>query len=185
MILEWLYKKWTIEDNILKNSDCYLVLSYAVKKNEPTLPTRALIVEVKKQYLKNPHAYVIMSTGDNQFLGISNARIMKDYGVKIGIPKEKIFEERISKNTYENLLYSKKILQEKKLRYPTLICLDLHSKRAVAIANKLGWSDFGWISVFSKGEGAYGYKWIQTYSRFTIFIYEIIATIYCTIKGQM
>ena len=126
---------------------------------------------------------LIMSTGDNQGLGISNASVMADYAVTLGIPRENVIEEDRSVTTYENLLYSMEIIQAEGLKQPTLVTLDLYTRRAVATARKLGWKDFYWLSAFSKGQPAYGYKWLQTHSRFTIFCYELGAMVYSKIVG--
>lgn len=124
-----------------------------------------------------------MSTGDNQRLGISNARVMADYAVSLGLPRQNVIEEDRSLTTYTNLLYSMDIIRERNLGQPTLVTLDLYTPRAVATARKMGWTDFCWLSVFSEGEPAYGYKWIQTYSRTTLFLYEMGATIFSKIVG--
>jgi uncharacterized SAM-binding protein YcdF (DUF218 family) len=124
-----------------------------------------------------------MSTGDNQGLGISNAAVMADYAVTLGVPRENLVEEDRSTTTYENLVYSMEIIRSEGLRQPTLVTLDLYTRRAVATARKLGWEDFYWLSVFSKGQPAYGYKWLQTHSRFTIFCYELGALVYSKIVG--
>jgi hypothetical protein len=76
-----------------------------------------------------------------------------------------------------------KIIKAENFQQPTLVTLDLYTKRAVATAKKLGWTDFYWLSVVSEGEPAYGYKWLQTYSRCTIFCYEIGAMIYSKFVG--
>ena len=124
-----------------------------------------------------------MSTGDNQRLGITNARVMAEYAAKLGVPRQNIIEEDRSRNTYENLLYSLEIIKAERLSQPTLVTLDLYTRRAVATARKMGWTDFYWVSAFSEGQPAYGYKWLQTHSRFTIFCYEIFATLYSKIVG--
>ena len=124
-----------------------------------------------------------MSTGDNQRLGITNARVMAEYAAKLGVPRENIVEEDRSRNTYENLLYSLEIIEAERLSQPTLVTLDLYTRRAVATARKMGWRDLYWVSVFSEGQPAYGYKWLQTHSRLTIFCYEICATIYSKMVG--
>lgn len=124
-----------------------------------------------------------MSTGDNQGLGIPNSRVMADYAVSLGLPRESVIEEDRSKNTYENLSYSMDIIKVRNLGQPTLVTLDLYTRRAVATARKLGWKDFHWLSVFSEGEPAYGYKWIQTYSRTTLFCYEVGAMIFSKLVG--
>lgn len=124
-----------------------------------------------------------MSTGDNQRLGITNAQVMVEYAARLGIPREKLVEEDRSRNTYENLLYSLDIIRRERLRQPTLVTLDLYTRRAVATAKRLGWENFHWLSVYSEGEPAYGYKWLQTHSRLTIFCYEVAAMVYSKMVG--
>lgn len=174
------------KDKIPENADGFIILSYAVKdKNTPTYPTRMLIRKTLQLLKSRPAAKVIMSTGDNQFLGKTNAEIMKEYAISIGIPERNILLEDKSRNTYENLQLSGIIIRKNKLKCPVLVLLDLHAPRAVAIADTLGWQKLGFISVRAKGEPAYGYKYFQTYSRLTIYIYEKLAYIYCKIKGQI
>lgn len=108
---------------------------------------------------------------------------MAEYAAKLGVPRQNIIEEDRSRNTYENLLYSLEIIKAERLSQPTLVTLDLYTRRAVATAKKMGWTDFYWVSAFSEGQPAYGYKWLQTHSRFTIFCYEIFATLYSKIVG--
>ena len=103
--------------------------------------------------------------------------------MSLGIPRENIIEEDQSRNTYENLLFSMNIIREQKLQQPTLVTIDLYTRRAVATARKLGWMDFYWLSVFSEGQPAYGYKWLQTYSRCTILCYETLAMVYSKVVG--
>jgi uncharacterized SAM-binding protein YcdF (DUF218 family) len=93
------------------------------------------------------------------------------------LPRENVIEEDRSRTTYTNLLYSMQIIKERNLAPATLVTLDLYTRRAVATARKMGWTDFHWLSVYSEGEPAYGYKWLQTYSRTTIFCYEVGAMI--------
>jgi uncharacterized SAM-binding protein YcdF (DUF218 family) len=124
-----------------------------------------------------------MSTGDNQRLGIANSTVMAEYAMGLGVPSENIIEEDRSRNTYQNLVYSMEIIQAGRLGQPTLVTLDLYTRRAVATARKLGWRDFYWLSVFSEGQPGYGHKWLQTHSRFTIFCYEAAAMLYSKIVG--
>jgi uncharacterized SAM-binding protein YcdF (DUF218 family) len=76
-----------------------------------------------------------------------------------------------------------KIIREKDFQQPTLVTLDLYTRRAVATARKMGWDDFYWLSVYSSGEPAYGYKWFQTHSRLTLYLYEVLAMVYSRIVG--
>jgi len=177
-------KFWTIPDHPPSRPDCLVIPSYALRdRSLPTTPTRAQIELAYEWWKKFPHTRLIMSTGDNQELGVSNASVMAEYAMSLGIPRQNLIEEDRSLTTYENLLYSMEIIQAEGLAQPTLVTLDLYTRRAVATAHKLGWTDFYWLSAFSKGQPAYGYKWIQTYSRLTIFFYEAGAMLYSKLMG--
>lgn len=179
-----LQELWTIADRPPSNPDCFIIPSYALKNRAlPTKPTQAQIELAYEWWKRFPRAKLIMSTGDNQRLGISNAKVMADYAARLGVPRENLIEEDRSRTTYENLLCSMDIIQAQGLRQPTLVTLDLYTRRAVATARRLGWKDFYWLSVYSKGEPAYGYKWLQTHSRATILLYELGAMIFSRIVG--
>lgn len=149
----------------------------------PTRPTRAQIELAYAWWEKYPRARLIMSTGDNQKLGIANSTVMAQYATHLGVPNENVIEEDRSKNTYENLVNSMEIVEKHGLRQPVLVTLDLYTRRAVATAKRLGWENVYWLSVFSRGEPAHGHKWLQTYSRLTIFCYEVAAFGYSKIVG--
>jgi uncharacterized SAM-binding protein YcdF (DUF218 family) len=177
-------EQWIIPDSPPPDPGCLVVPSYALKdRSTPTKPTRAQIELAYRWWKRFPHAKVIVSCGDNQRLGIPNSRVMADYAIKLGVPPDNIIEEDQSLNTHENLLYSMRIIQEQKLAQPTLITLDLYTRRAVATARRLGWDDFYWLSAFSEGEPAHGYKCLQTYSRYSIFCYEVLAMVYSKVAG--
>jgi uncharacterized SAM-binding protein YcdF (DUF218 family) len=175
---------WTIPDNPPPNPDCFVILSYAVRKERPNKPTIAEIELAYQWWKKFPNAKLIMSTGDNQKLGMTNAEVMAQYTEReLGVPSENIIKENRSINTRENLIYSKEIIDALQLKQPTLVTIDLFARRSVATAKKLGWKDFYWLSVYSQGEPAYGAKGIQTYSRATIFSYELVAMFYSKFVG--
>jgi uncharacterized SAM-binding protein YcdF (DUF218 family) len=179
-----LQKLWTIPDNPPPNPGCFVIPSYALKdRTTPTRPTRAQIELAYQWWQKFPQARLIMSTGDNQRLGLPNSTVMADYAASLGVPRQNLIEEDRSRNTYQNLRYSMDIIAKERLAQPTLVTLDLYTRRAVATAKKLGWQDFYWLSVYAKGQPAYGYKWLQTHSRLTIFCYELGAMLYSKIVG--
>ena len=182
--IQGLEKFWAVPDNPPPDPDCFVIPSYALRnRSRPTKPTIAQIELAFEWWKRFPRAKLIMSTGDNQWLGITNAKVMVEYAASLGIPRENLIEEDRSHNTYENLRYSMDIIRREGLVQPALVTLDLYTRRAVATARKLGWTDFYWLSVYSKGEPAFGYKWLQTHSRFTIFCYEMAAMVYSKIMG--
>jgi uncharacterized SAM-binding protein YcdF (DUF218 family) len=177
-------RQWSIPDNPPSAPDCFVIPSYALKdRSTPTRPTRAEIKQAAEWWRRFPESFLIMCTGDNQRLGITNASVMAAYAVRLGVPAENVIEEDRSVNTYENLYNARQIIQERSFKQPTLVTLDLYTRRAVATARKMGWRDFYWLSVYSRGEPAYGYKWIQTHSRFTLYLYEVLAMAYSKMVG--
>jgi uncharacterized SAM-binding protein YcdF (DUF218 family) len=177
-------KQWTISNHPPTRPDCFVIPSYALKdRSTPTKPTAAEIELAVEWWRRFPQASLIMCTGDNQRLGVTNASVMAAWAVSLGVPAANVIEEDQSLNTYENLSYAMQIIRERNFRQPTLVTLDLYTRRAVATARKMGWTDFYWLSVYSSGEPAYGYKWIQTHSRLTLYVYEVMAMVYSKIKG--
>ena len=177
-------QQWIIPDRPPAAPDCFVIPSYALKdRTTPTKPTVAEIKLAVEWWQRFPHATLIMCTGDNQRLGVSNASVMAACAIRLGVPAENIIEEDQSLNTYENLYNARKIIQAKEFRQPTLVTLDLYTRRAVATARKMGWKDFYWLSTYSSGEPAYGYKWIQTHSRSTLYLYELLAMVYSKMAG--
>jgi uncharacterized SAM-binding protein YcdF (DUF218 family) len=177
-------KQWTIPNNPPTKPDCFVIPSYALKdRSTPTRPTRAEIELAADWWKRFPHSALIMCTGDNQGLGLSNASVMADYAVSLGVSRENVIEEDQSLNTYENFLYALEIIRKRNFQQPTLVTLDLYTRRAVATAREMGWEDFYWLSVYSRGEPAYGYKYFQTHSRFTLYLYELLAMVYSKMVG--
>lgn len=177
-------KTWIIPDHLPSQPDCFVIPSYALKdRTTPTQPTIAQITLAFEWWLRFPRAALIMCTGDNQRLGISNASVMADYAHGLGVPLENLIEEDQSRTTYENLYNAQEIIRERGFKQPALVTLDLYTRRAVATARKMGWDEFYWLSVYSAGEPAHGYKWIQTHSRFTLYLYEILAMVYSKVVG--
>lgn len=177
-------RQWIIPDHPPSHPDCFVIPSYALKdRSTPTKPTVAEIKLAAEWWQRFPRSSLIMCTGDNQRLGITNASVMAAYAVRLGIPATKVIEEDQSLNTYENLYYARQIIEAMNFRQPTLVTLDLYARRAVATAQKMRWRDFYWLSAYSSGEPAYGYKWFQTHSRFTLYLYEVLAMIYSKMVG--
>jgi uncharacterized SAM-binding protein YcdF (DUF218 family) len=173
---------WVIADRPPSTPDCFVIPSYALKNHTtPTKPTIAQIELAFEWWQRFPNAVFIMCTGDNQRLGISNASVMANYARGLGVPLGNLIKEEKSSNTYENLYYAQNIIRESEFQQPTLVTLDLYTRRAVATARKMGWNEYYWISVYSRGEPACGYKWFQTHSRFTLYLYEILAMAYSKI----
>ena len=70
---------------------------------------------------------------------LGHSQVAKLFYKKIGVDINKIFFEDKSRNTYENIIYSKKIAKPKKNENWLLITSAFHMKRALLIAEKNNW----------------------------------------------
>lgn len=147
--------------------------------------TRAQIETAVSWQRRFPDAKVLFSTGDSQGLGIPDAVVMAAYARQLGLPTGAILLEERSRNTWENLAYSRQMIAELDLRQPTLVLYDLHARRVLAIARKMGWQDLYWLTAYSKGDGAHGIKWLRTFSRQVMLLYELLGMVHGRWKGWL
>jgi uncharacterized SAM-binding protein YcdF (DUF218 family) len=186
-IFERFYHLLAVPDRNPQKCDFIVVLSYAVSSKTTLTPmTEACCKTAYKLWRKFPEAKIIMSTGDNQDLGVPNSRVMVSHALKMGIPKRALIEEGNSWNTYENLVYSWEIIKKFSIKYPkvVIIAYDLHMRRSLLTAAKVHLPLSGWISAHSKAGKAYGFKGLfQTRSRGSMFLYDILAIIFSKMRG--
>jgi uncharacterized SAM-binding protein YcdF (DUF218 family) len=89
---------------------------------------------------KNPDAYIAVSGGQGYQEEISEALAMEEYLLSKGVLKDKIIKEDKASSTYENFVFTKKILDEK-IGEDYTLCFttnEFHIYRAQKIARKAG-----------------------------------------------
>ncbi|MGL4849834.1 MAG: YdcF family protein [Clostridium sp.] len=88
---------------------------------------------------------VIVSGGQGSNEEVSEALAMRNYLMEHGINKDRILEDNKSKNTVQNIAFSKKILEEQGAINDTALIVtdDFHLYRAELIANELGVKNTG------------------------------------------
>lgn len=94
-----------------------------------------------KQISKNgKHPLLIMSGGQGPDESIPESKAMCDYAITTGYPKDLIVAEDQSKNTYQNMAYSKEILKQQKipLHQGIFATSDYHVFRAAGYARLAG-----------------------------------------------
>lgn len=88
----------------------------------------------------------ILISGSNGYLrddGLNEAVQFKTVLVEMGIPEEDIWVESTSKNTYQNAIESKKIIdQHSEIKSILLVTSALHMRRAQSCFEKAGFEDF-------------------------------------------
>ena len=70
---------------------------------------------------------------------LGHAQVAKSFYKKIGLDESRIIYEDNSRNTYENILFAKKIVKPKTNENWLLITSAAHMKRAMLIASKNNW----------------------------------------------
>jgi uncharacterized SAM-binding protein YcdF (DUF218 family) len=85
-----------------------------------------------------PVLVVTGGSGDLFHQGFRESVHMKKLAAELGVPASRIFVEARSRNTRENLLYTKEILDKLKAKKIVLVSHAFHLPRAQAVARKLG-----------------------------------------------
>jgi len=96
---------------------------------------------------ENPTQYIVLSGGQGADEYLPESQAMSEYLQERGIDKEKIIEENKSKDTNENLKYSKEKIEEhshKSLDEVSvkIVTADFHAFRSSILAKKNGYVNF-------------------------------------------
>jgi uncharacterized SAM-binding protein YcdF (DUF218 family) len=91
-------------------------------------------------YQQGASSHILVTGGRIDWMGTgsSPAEEMSVLLQKLGIPKEAIWLESESRNTYENALYSRRFLKEKKISRIILVTSALHMPRSVGLFESQG-----------------------------------------------
>lgn len=114
-----------------------IILGAKVKANGVPSLSLQYRLDTALDYLQQyPHVQVIVSGGQGVDEPMSEAELMYTYLVEAGIDEERLIRENTSTSTYENLLFSKKLLP-KGTNAVTIISSDFHLARAQYLAGKI------------------------------------------------
>ena len=92
-------------------------------------------------YKSGKAAHILLSGGSISYLNkgtTTPAEEMASILTTVGIPKEALWLETTSQNTYENALYSKEILANNEIERILLVTSAMHMPRSVALFEKQG-----------------------------------------------
>lgn len=120
-------------------ADYVIVLGAQWKATGPSEVLRRRLVRAADYLSGNPDTKVIVSggQGDNEIM--SEAAGMRDFLVTMGIEEERILVEDQSSNTYENLVYSGRLL-DRQQDSVVIVTNNFHMFRALSIAEKQGYA---------------------------------------------
>ncbi len=130
-------------------ADYVIVLGAQMKTSGPSRALQYRLDEAIRYLNENPDAKVIVSGGQGSDEPVSEAQGMYDYLVKKGISADRISKEDKSRNTFENLTYSARFLDQEKDSV-AVVTNNFHVFRAVKIAKKAGYGNV--CGIAAKGE---------------------------------
>ena len=114
-----------------------IILGAKVNGEIPSLSLQYRLDAALTYANKYPQVYLVLSGGQGPDEDISEAEAMKRFLVKNGIKEERLILESSSTSTYENILFSKKLLPDT-IQTVTIITSDYHLARTRKIAKTLG-----------------------------------------------
>ncbi|SFJ47348.1 YdcF family protein [Thermoflavimicrobium dichotomicum] len=119
-----------------KKREAAIILGAAVWKDQPSPALRERLDKGAELYEKGLVSYLILSGGKGTLKKKSEAQVMKEYLLKRQIPEEDLILEDQSTNTQENLLNTRKILDQHHLKQIYLVTHDYHMHRALIYAKQ-------------------------------------------------
>lgn len=165
-------------------SAAIVAISYALDAQARlTPPTQAVMDRAIAVWRADPTTWLIPSTGDNQRLGVTNARVMAQYAVAQGVLRERILEEDGSSNTWQNLAYSWRLARAHGADCLVVVCYDLHARRCAMVARQQA-IPHCIVTATTRDTGRAARKpWFA--SRASIAVYEALATMYGRATGRL
>ncbi|KTD10898.1 membrane protein [Legionella gratiana] len=162
-----------------KHADVILVLStkaYHGNKYNPCLVAR--VQHAVNLYKTDYAPKLLFSGGGNIINGKNEAQVMKEIALLLGVAEEDILLESASISTYENLLFSEKIVTAKQFNSIILVTEPFHSPRAILVAQKIG------LPV-SSSPAIQSICWQNSKYFSSYFLREPLAIIYYKMKNQL
>lgn len=122
-------------------ADAGVILGMSMWGDEPSPGLKERLDYGLKLYQSGAFSHFVVSGGlDQPDYKYTEAEGMKRYLVEKGVPENVIALEDKSTSTYENLLFSKPVLQQKGWSTAVIITHDFHGRRALEIAQELGYT---------------------------------------------
>lgn len=120
-----------------KKSDTIIVLGCAVWGSNPSPALYERIYTAAELYKAGYAKKIIASGGKGPDENISEAEAIRKQLIRLGVKEEDIAVEKASTNTYENLLFSKKIMQKDGYKTCIIVTNYFHIYRSKMITKDL------------------------------------------------
>ncbi|NIZ46490.1 YdcF family protein [Entomospira nematocerorum] len=159
------------------SSDVILVLGCAAPNGVVSGMLQERLDEALKMFNEGYAPYILVSGGVGVGQALSEATVMQHYLIAKGVPRDRIFVENRSIRTWENLAFSKQIIDHYHLKKVLIVTSSFHLARAVSTARSLGY-EYIYFSG-SSSQQSYKFRSIMQYTREALgIIFYYIASMY-------
>lgn len=125
----------------MTESDAGVILGMSMWGDEPSPGLKERLDYGLKLYQEGKFARFIVSGGlDQEGYKYTEGQGMRNYLLLQGVADEDILMENEATSTYENLLYSKEIMEREGMTSAIIITHTFHGSRALEIAQELGYT---------------------------------------------
>jgi uncharacterized SAM-binding protein YcdF (DUF218 family) len=137
------YMQWEIQSppnqTLPKSVDVGIVLGASLRKDLPSPSLKERLDHALALYKEQRFTQIIVSGGlDHNGSKLTEAEGMRNYLMKQGVPEKSIWLEPKATSTFENLLYSKQIMDNQGFTTAIVITHDFHGSRSLDIAATVG-----------------------------------------------
>ena len=151
-------KMYRAQENKTADSKVVVVLGCQVKGTRPSKMLKRRLDAAIDLMNNDEDTICIVSGGQGWNEAISEAEAMQTYLIDNGISPDRVIAEDKSTNTYENLKFTRDILDERGLGRDITIATDgFHEYRASLIAKKLDFGDVSSCPAYTK------FRYLPTY----------------------
>jgi uncharacterized SAM-binding protein YcdF (DUF218 family) len=141
--------------------------------------------------LRNQADYLLIAGGSGDLFdqSISEARILNRFALRFGVPEDRILLDTISRNTHENAVEAKALLQQAGLSNVILVTSAFHMPRSMGCFRKLGLHPQPYPVDFRSRWGAFDpLSWVPSVSnlqRSTTALREYVGLIAYRLQGYI
>ena len=127
-----------LQHNKNKKSDCIIILGYPANINGTPSPILSERIKQGIELYKNGVAEKIICSGGATKNEHIEADVMANELIKHDIPESNIIPEKDSRSTWENLKFSKKIMQDNSFKTAVIVSQTGHIRRSSIYATEMG-----------------------------------------------
>lgn len=130
---------WYVSTNATpRQADVAIVLGAAVWGDKPSPSLRERLDKAVQLYEEKYTSMIIVSGGLGDGKQIDEATAMQRYLVEQGVPESAILTEKQSRDTVQNLTFSKQIMSDHQMNSALIVSHGFHLARSVEIARTVG-----------------------------------------------